>query len=69
MHPELIEQYNGQYVAIWQGQLVGHDPDELALLRRIEADYGDEVVLLKQVRPLPEPILQMHSPRLVSPAL
>ena len=69
MHPELMQRYAGQYVAIWHGELVGHDPDELTLLRRIEAEYGDEVVLLKQVRPLPEPVLRLRSPRLFAPVL
>lgn len=63
MHAELLVNYAGDYVAIHQGQLVDHDEDELALLHRLEEQYPDEVVLMKQVRPLPEPILHFRSPR------
>ncbi|MCP4361069.1 MAG: hypothetical protein GY796_23930 [Chloroflexi bacterium] len=65
MHNELMVRYAGEYVAIYQGQLIDHDQDELALLRRLDAQYPNEVVLMKQVRPLPEPELRFRSPRLV----
>lgn len=63
MHPELMAQYAGQYVAIYQGQLIDHDQDETALLHRLDDQYPDEVVLMKKVRPLPEPELRHRSPR------
>ncbi|MFN8490749.1 MAG: DUF5678 domain-containing protein [Caldilineaceae bacterium] len=65
MYAELWEKYAGEYVAIYQGQLIDHDTTELALLRRLNAQYPNEVVLMKQVRPQPEPILHFRSPRLV----
>ena len=65
MHTDLTARYAGEYVAIYQGQLIDHDRDELALLRRLDAQYPNEVVLMKQVRPLPEPELRFRSPRLV----
>ncbi len=65
MHPELMAHYAGQYVAIYQGQLIDHDQDEIALLSRLDDQYPDEVVLMKKVRPLPEPELRHRSPRLV----
>lgn len=65
MHPELMAQYAGQYVAVYQGQLIDHDQNEMALLRRLDDQYPDEVVLMKKVRPLPEPELRHRSPRLV----
>lgn len=65
MHADLMARYAGEYVAIYQGQLVDHDADELALLKRIDAKYPHEIVLLKQVRPLPEPELRSRSPRLL----
>ncbi len=46
MHPELMAQYAGQYVAVYHGQLIDHDQDVTALLRRLEAQYPDEVVLM-----------------------
>lgn len=39
-HPILKQTYLGQWVAIHQGQLVDHDPDEPSLYRRIRANYG-----------------------------
>lgn len=65
MHPELMAQYAGEYVAIYQGQLIDHDQDETALLRRLDAQYPDDVVLMKKVRPLPEPMLHNVSFRLI----
>jgi hypothetical protein len=65
MHAELMAQYAGEYVAIHQGWLIDHDRDELALLRRLDAHYSDDVVLMKQVRLLPESELRFRSPRLV----
>ena len=65
MHAELMARYAGQYVAIYGGRLIDHDPDELALLRRLDAHHPDNVVLMKRVRPLPEPELRVRSPRLV----
>lgn len=63
MHPELIDAYPGQYVAVFGGKLVDHDSDETVLLRRVEARYPDEIVLLKRVVPLPEPELVIRSPK------
>ncbi|MEM7112937.1 MAG: DUF5678 domain-containing protein [Chloroflexota bacterium] len=64
-HETLLNSYAGQYVAIFQGQLIDHDGNELALLRRLDADYPHEVVLMKRVEPLPQPVLRFRSPRLL----
>jgi hypothetical protein len=66
LHPELMAYYAGEFVAVYQGQLIDHDQDETALLRRLDAHYPNEVVLMKQVRPLPEPELHFRSPRFVT---
>jgi hypothetical protein len=65
MHVELMAKYAGQYVAIHEGKLVDYDESELALLKRLNARYPDQVVLMRQVRPLPESDLQFRSPRFV----
>jgi hypothetical protein len=65
IHAELMAHHAGEYVAIYQGELIDHDQNEMALLHRLEAGYPDEVVLMKQVRPLPEPELRFRSPRLI----
>ncbi len=64
MHTQLMDRHAGEYVAIFQGQLIDHDQDELALFHRIEDKYPDDVVLLKKVLPWPEPDLHFRSPRL-----
>ena len=65
MHAKLMARYANEYVAIYQGELIDHDRDELALLRRLDNQYPNEVVLMKQVRSLPEPELRFRSPRLI----
>ena len=65
MHATLMANYAGEHVAIFGGELVDHDADQTALLRRVDVHFPDDVVLLKQVRPWPEPKLRVRSPRLV----
>lgn len=65
MHHELMTQFAGQYVAIFQGKVVDNDQDEMALLDRINARFPQQIVLLKQVQPLPEPDIFVRSPRLI----
>ncbi len=64
MHPELLTQYRGQFVAVHHGQVVDHDPDEMALYQRIDQQYPDIPVLLRQVRSEIEETLTIRSPRL-----
>jgi hypothetical protein len=66
MHAELLVKYPGEYVAIHQGQMVDHDPDQLTLFTRIEAQYPDVPVLIRQVLPEPEEIYTIWSPRIVN---
>lgn len=66
LHPDLVQHYLQQYVAIYQGQLVDYDDEQLALLARIEEKYPTEVVLLRRVGDEPEPVeLRVYSPRFV----
>lgn len=65
MHSQLLEQYEGMYVAIFQGQVADHDQDVSELIRRIERDYPDEIVMVKQVTEEPDRVLHIRSPRLV----
>src|SRR5688572_12566384 len=39
LHPSLVANYLGQYVAIFQGKLIDHDPDFGVLMRRVESNY------------------------------
>ena len=64
-HATLFANYAGQYVAIYHGQLIDYDRDETALLRRLDADYPSQVVLMKRVEALPQRVLRFRSPRLL----
>ncbi len=63
MHAELWAQYPHQYVAIYRDRLIDHDPDQLALLRRVEERYPEAPVLIQQVIAEPEEVYAFRSPR------
>lgn len=63
LHPELLESYLNQYVAIFQGKLVDHDADKLALYKRIEVAYPNDFVLMRPVLEQPEREFYFRSPR------
>jgi hypothetical protein len=63
MHPKLWEQYPHAYVAIYQGNVVDHDTDQLELYKRIEEAYPYEVVLIRQVLPDVEKVYHFRSPK------
>ena len=39
-------QYSADFVAVFQGRVIDHDADRVALLRRVRAMVGDEPVLI-----------------------
>ena len=47
---QLKEQYFGQYIAMFQGEVVDHDDDREALLARINRHYPNDQVLMRQVQ-------------------
>ena len=51
---EIIAQYEGEYVAVHGGKVVDHDLDEIALLRRINANYPNDVVHMRLVTRRPD---------------
>ena len=63
--PHAVRQSYGQeYVAVHEGQVIDHDPDRLALYRRVYERLGDVAVLITPAAaPSPREFL-MHSPRL-----
>ena len=65
MREEIVEQYLGQHVAVFQGKVVDHDADPGALVDRLNEHYPDDVVLMRKVRETPRPPFRMRSPRLV----
>jgi hypothetical protein len=64
MYPQLLPTYAGRYVAIYQGQLVDYDADQLTLYRRVSQQYGDAPILIKQVTASPDEVYTVRSPRL-----
>lgn len=63
MHTDLLHKYLNEYVAIYQGKVVGHDPDQNALYLRVRKQYPQDVVLIRQVRPEVDRTLTIRSPR------
>lgn len=49
LHPQLVQQYSGEYVAVHNGVVVDHDIDVRELHLRIRAKFGQMPILLRQV--------------------
>jgi len=64
MHPQLVKQYLGQFVAVHEGQIVDADVDFEALFLRLEKRLGDVPVLIRPVSVEPAPELRAPGPRL-----
>jgi hypothetical protein len=66
LHPELVARYPDEFVAIHNGEVVGHDKNQLELVTRIDEEYPGQVVLVRAVRAEPEErVLVFRSPRLI----
>lgn len=66
LHPTFVQQLLGTYVAIYQGQVADHDPDEDALLTRLRQALPEETILVRKVEAEPERELYISSFRLCS---
>ena len=49
LHPALVKTHLGQFIAIFQGQLVDSDPDKQTLFFRIKENFPNQIVLQRQV--------------------
>ena len=65
MHAHLLKKYRGQFVAIYNGQVVDHDPDKKALYKRVRHRYGRTPVYFQQVTKDVLPTFRQRSPRQV----
>ena len=59
--PQLLTQYSGQYVAVHDGQVVDHGPDEIALALRFFAQHGNVPIHVGLVTAESAPVA--HVPR------
>lgn len=64
LHPWLREHYPDQYVAIYGGELIDRDTDQIALYKRVRDRYPDEFVWISQVKAAPIEEYVIRSPRL-----
>ncbi len=64
LHAQLLVQCFGEHIAIYNGQVVDHDPKFERLHVRIRQKYGNQPVLLRRVEPQPERELMFRSPRM-----
>ena len=51
LRSSLLEEYEGQYVAIYQGEVVGSGADKLALLHQVREQFGHVVCYIEKVTP------------------
>lgn len=58
MHPQLLKKYKGQCVAIYNGEVVDHGPDERELWARMREHYGDHEPWI--VQPVVETIFPVY---------
>ena len=64
MHAQLREKFSGQFVAVYRGQMVDHDPDQYSLFQRVDAKFPSEPVLIQQVLEDCREVYHLRSPRL-----
>ena len=64
-HDALLQAYAGQYIAMFQGSVVDHDMDRVALSLRVRKQYGNQPVLITLVRPETLQDIVIRSPRLL----
>lgn len=53
MQAELVAKYEGEYVAVHQGQVVDHDSDLFRLEQRVVKHFGESAVLIAPVTEAP----------------
>jgi hypothetical protein len=63
LHDKLWQTYPEEYIALYAGQVIDHDRDEQTLVERIDAQFPDEIILIRQVLPHLPADLVFRSPR------
>ncbi len=62
--PDERARYRGKFVAVHNGQVVDHDPDQRTLYLRARARFGHTPVLIIRADWDEPPVYTIHSPRL-----
>ncbi|MCI0490230.1 MAG: DUF5678 domain-containing protein [Blastocatellia bacterium] len=62
---QLLERYEGQFVALYRGRVVGHGPDDEELARRMYERLGDVPFYIARVERQPT-VYDLPSPEAVS---
>jgi hypothetical protein len=60
-HQQLLRRYGGQFVALYQGRVVGHGPDDEELARRMFEQFGDVSFYIAKVEKEPT-VYELPSP-------
>lgn len=60
-HRQLLQQYEGQFVALYQGRVVGHGSDDEELAHRMFAKFGDVPFYIAKVEKEPT-VYELPSP-------
>lgn len=63
-HGQLMANYAGQYIAMYEGQVVDQDSDLPNLVVRMDERYPDETVLITQVTSAADETLTFRSPHI-----
>ena len=53
MHDELVRKYEREHIALYQGEIVGHDVDASRLEKRVHERFGELPVLIAPVTARP----------------
>jgi hypothetical protein len=61
--PALLQRYEGRFVAIYRGRVVGHDSDDEELARRMYRKYGEAPFYVARVERAPT-VYELPSPEI-----
>jgi Family of unknown function (DUF5678) len=62
-HRQLLQRYRGQFVALYQGRVVGHGPDDEELAREVFERFGDVPFYIAKVEKEPT-VYELPSPEI-----
>ena len=61
---QLLPRYEGQFVALYQGRVIGHDLDDELLAQKMYEKFGDAPFYIARVERLPT-VYDLPSPEVV----